>query len=548
MIFADLPVLDAVGALLVHSVKVGKLAFRKGRKLSPDDVRALAAAGRATVTVARLDRDDIGEDAAATRVAEALAGPNVALATAFTGRCNVLATAAGVLVVDRERLDRINLVDEAVTVATLPPYDVARPREMVATVKIIPFAVSQAVLDACIAVATDGGSLVRVAAFRPRAVGLIQTRLPGIKESVLDKTVDIINGRLAALGCPPVSESRCAHETAALAAAIADMRRRGSEMVLIAGASAITDRRDVIPAAIERAGGRVDHFGMPVDPGNLLLLGRLADDTHVLGLPGCVRSPKVNGFDWVLQRLIADLPVTRSDIMRMGAGGLLKEIPTRPQPRAGADDTATVVAPRAPKIAAIVLAAGRSSRMGAANKLLTDVDGVPMVRRAVEAAAHSQARPVIVVTGNDQGKVQAALRGCKATFVHNPRFAEGMSTSLQAGLAALPANVDGALVCLGDMPLVTAASLDRLIAAFNPLEGRAICVPTWNGKRGNPVLWDRRFFAAMADLAGDVGAKHLIGEHADLVAEVAMSDDAVLTDIDTPEALAALRQAGTKQA
>src|SRR6185312_11697444 len=192
MIFADLPVLDAVGALLVHSVKVGKLAFRKGRRLSPDDARALADAGRATVTVVRLDHDDIGEDAAATRIAAALAGPNVKLATAFTGRCNILATAAGILVVDRERLDRINLVDEAVTIATLPPYDVAQPREMVATVKIIPFAVSKAVLDACIAVATDGAPLVRVAAFRPRSVGLIQTRLPGIKESVLDKTVDVV--------------------------------------------------------------------------------------------------------------------------------------------------------------------------------------------------------------------------------------------------------------------------------------------------------------------------------------------------------------------
>jgi molybdenum cofactor cytidylyltransferase len=152
------------------------------------------------------------------------------------------------------------------------------------------------------------------------------------------------------------------------------------------------------------------------------------------------------------------------------------------------------------------------------------------------------------VTGNEQGKVQAALRGCKVTFVHNPDFAEGMSTSLRAGLAALPGKVDGALICLADMPLVTPAVLDRLIAAFNPDEGRAICVPTWNGKRGNPVLWDRRFFAEMANLAGDVGAKHLIGEHADLVAEVAMPDGAVLTDIDTPEALAALRQAGTKEA
>src|SRR5919198_2477165 len=147
MIFADLPVLEAEGALLVHSIRIGKLAFRKGRTLSADDVRALAEAGRTTVTAARLDPQDVGEDAAATRIAEALAGRNVVLATAFTGRCNLLATAAGVLVVDRERLDRINLVDEAVTAATLMPYEIVQPREMVATVKIIPFAVSRSVLD-----------------------------------------------------------------------------------------------------------------------------------------------------------------------------------------------------------------------------------------------------------------------------------------------------------------------------------------------------------------------------------------------------------------
>jgi molybdenum cofactor cytidylyltransferase len=545
MIFADLPVSEAAGALLVHSVRIGKLALKKGRLLSVDDVSALSEAGRKTVTVARLEPGDVGEDDAAARLADSLAGGNVRLAKALTGRCNLYAEAAGLLVVDRERLDRINLVHEAVTAATLSPFDQVEAGDMVATVKIIPFAVSQEVLDACLAAAQGGEPLVRVARFRARQVGLVQTRLPGIKESVLDKTFDVMNGRLAAMGCPAATELRCDHEPAAVAAAIADLRRGGAEMVLVAGASAITDRRDVIPAAIERAGGLIEHFGMPVDPGNLLLLGRLADSAHVLGLPGCVRSPKVNGFDWVLQRLIADLPVTRTDIMRMGAGGLLKEIPTRPQPRAGSE---ALVAPPPARIAAVVLAAGRSSRMGAANKLLAEVGGVPMVRRAVDAALASAARPVIVVTGNEQGKIHAALRGCKATFVHNPSFVDGMSTSLRAGLAALPDRTDGVLICLGDMPLVTPAVLDRLIAAFNPLEGRAICVPTWNGKRGNPVLWDRRFFAEIAGLAGDVGAKHLIGEHADLVAEIAMPDDAVLTDVDTPEALTSLRQAGTKEA
>ncbi len=160
---------------------------------------------------------------------------------------------------------------------------------------------------------------------------------------------------------------------------------------MIAGASAILDRRDVIPAAIVAAGGAIDHFGMPVDPGNLLLMGRVGS-VPVLGLPGCARSPRVNGFDWVLRRLLASLPVDAAVLARMGVGGLLSEIPTRPHPRAGtAEDGPVPTAPRLPRIAALVLAAGRSSRMGTINKLLIGIDGQPMVRHAV-AAVHSPRR------------------------------------------------------------------------------------------------------------------------------------------------------------
>jgi molybdenum cofactor cytidylyltransferase len=201
---------------------------------------------------------------------------------------------------------------------------------------------------------------------------LIQTRLPGTKESVLDKTVAVTARRIDACGGRLVGEQRCAHAVDALAARI---RAVSADLVLIAGASAITDRRDVLPAAIEAAGGVVEHFGMPVDPGNLLLLARLGD-RPVLGLPGCARSPKLNGFDWVLQRLAAGLPVGRADIMAMGVGGLLMEIPTRPQPRDGTPARPGVVA-------AIVLAAGQSRRMGPDNKLLALVDGRPI--RVTEA-------------------------------------------------------------------------------------------------------------------------------------------------------------------
>jgi molybdenum cofactor cytidylyltransferase len=183
--------------------------------------------------------------------------------------------------------------------------------------------------------------------------------------------------------------------------------------------------------------------------------------------------------------------------------------------------------------------------MGKVNKLLAQVDGKPMVAHVTESLLASQARPLAVVTGHDYAAVEAVLPKRGFTLAHNPDFASGLSSSLRRGLAALPEDIDGVLVCLGDMPRVSPAIVNRLIAAFNPLEGRAICVPTWQGKRGNPVLFARRFFAEMQEIAGDTGARALIGEHAEVVCEVPMDDDAVLLDVDTPEALAELGAAPT---
>ncbi|HVB16145.1 MAG TPA: molybdopterin-binding/glycosyltransferase family 2 protein [Stellaceae bacterium] len=544
MRFGEIPVGEAEGAILAHSLRLGSAVLKKGRVLSPADIALIAEAGPGHVVAARLDPGDLREDEAAARIAAAIAGPHIAAANAFTGRANLFAEAKGVLVFDRERLDRLNLVDEAVTVGTLPPFAVVEPRQMVATVKIIPFAVPEAAVARAVDFAAYGEKLLRVAAFMPRRVALIQTRLPGLKESILDKTCDVTTQRLAALGCTLASEERCDHAAAALARRIAAAVASGADMVFVHGASVIVDRRDVIPEAVVAAGGQIDHFGMPVDPGNMLLLCHIGE-TPVLGLPGCARSPKMNGFDWVLERLVAGVPVGPRDIMRMGAGGLLAEIPSRPLPRAEASPAPATKAPApkippGPRIAALLLAAGRSSRMGS-NKLLEPIDGTPMVARTATRLLSSHARPIVAVLGNQADEVDMALGKLPVERVHNPAFAEGLSSSLKAGLAALPPAIDGVIVCLGDMPLIAGRDIDKLIAAFNPLEGRAIVVPTRHGKRGNPVLWASRFFPEMAELAGDVGAKHLIGEHADLVCEVEMDSDGVLVDIDTPDALAALR-------
>jgi molybdenum cofactor cytidylyltransferase len=306
-------------------------------------------------------------------------------------------------------------------------------------------------------------------------------------------------------------------------------------LILLFGASAIVDRNDVIPRSLVAAGGEIVHLGMPVDPGNLLMLGKLGR-TPVIGVPSCARSPKINGFDWVLERTMAGIELQARDIMDMGVGGLLMEIPSRPAPREGTEPKPK----QAAQIAAVVLAAGKSTRMGS-NKLLKPVNGTPMIRQTVETVLQSRASPVVVVTGHDAGHLKQALKGLDVVLVDNPHFAQGLSTSLAAGVGSLPASADGALMVLGDMPLVPAATLNKLISAFDPQEGRSICVPVYQGERGNPVLWGRQHFGELAGIKGDRGAKVLLVVNSDHVVEVPVGNEGVLTDFDTPDSLARLK-------
>jgi molybdenum cofactor cytidylyltransferase len=294
---------------------------------------ALRTAGIGEIIVARLDPGDVGEDEAARRLAQKLAGPGVRVEPPFTGRSNLFSEASGVLMVDVEGLGRVNDVDEAVTFATLPPYRTVTEGEMIGTVKIIPFAVTQEILSR--AAAATERPVIEVRPFAPLGVGVISTLLPGLKPSVVDKTLRALAARLAPAQAVIRAETRAPHDVAALADAIRRMAE-DCDLIIVFGASAITDRRDVIPAAVIEAGGAIERLGMPVDPGNLLLLARTAQGRPLLGAPGCARSPKENGFDWVLHRLLAGVEVRPADIRAMGAGGLLMEIISRPQPRAEA--------------------------------------------------------------------------------------------------------------------------------------------------------------------------------------------------------------------
>ncbi len=534
MKFGAVPVTQAEGGVAVHSIRQSGLVLKKGTLIGKPEIAALQAAGISEIVVARIEPGDVSEDAAAAEIAAAVAGTGVRVDRAFTGRANLFAEGAGVLVVDKDAIDRLNQVDESITFATLAAYKPVVAGEMIATVKIIPFAVAEKARDAALAAAAAARPLVRVAPYRLRKIGVVSTVLPGLATKVIEKTLKVTEERLMPAGASIVAERRVAHDQGALAKAIEEVLGEGAELVLVFGASAIADRRDVIPAAVTTIGGRIEHFGMPVDPGNLLLIADVRG-RPLLGAPGCARSPKENGFDWVLMRLLAGLKVPREAITGMGVGGLLMEIVTRPQPRA----EPPAVAPR--RVAAVVLAAGRSTRMGGPNKLLADIARRPLVRIAAEEALASRAKPVIVVTGHQREQVEKALAGLPVELVHNPDFADGLGTSVRAGIAAVPADADGAIVCLGDMPQVDAGLIDRLIAAFDPDQGALVVMPTFEGRRGNPVLWSRRFFPDLTAIEGDVGARHLIGRYSEAVVEVPLEGKAALVDVDTPEALVGVR-------
>ena len=337
MKFGPVPVAQAEGKILGHNISdpQGKRVLRKGNPLTSDDVHLLAEIGRQAVYVADLEPADIPEDTAAERIARSVCEAAARTTRPVVGRVNLLAKEWSVLRVDASRLVRINEC-QGITLATLPSHSVVRPRKIAATIKIIPFALPEPTVQAAEAIAAENGPLVQLHPLRKRTVALILSSSPYAKKRVRRNFVPALQARIEALGSelcwvdfvPLEDESG----EIALAETIQGKVAAGAELIILAGETAIMDGHDIAPRAVERSGGEITCFGAPVDPGNLLMLAYL-DGVPILGAPGCVRSKKTNVIDWVLPPLLAGDRLSRRDIIQMGHGGLLEDIPKRPMPR-----------------------------------------------------------------------------------------------------------------------------------------------------------------------------------------------------------------------
>lgn len=332
MKFGPIPLEHAENKILGHNIAGpdGRRALRKGKALTVEDVALLRDIGRKTVYVAELEPDDVEENMAASRVAQAVTGAGLRLSGPAAGRMNLMSTTLGVLRVDVEKLARLNACS-GITLATLPSQTAVPVGKMAGTVKILPFAVPEATVQQAEAV----GSLIQIDALSQKTAVLILSGSPSAKERIIEGFDPPVRTRLAALNATlqtvefiPLEDEQ---DEMKLAAYIHSWGQR-VELVILAGETAVMDRYDMAPRAIERAGGAVTCFGAPVDPGNLLLLAYLGD-VPILGAPGCVRSLKANIVDWVLPRLLVGDYLTHADIFALGHGGLLEDVPERPSPR-----------------------------------------------------------------------------------------------------------------------------------------------------------------------------------------------------------------------
>ena len=533
MIFGEFPPQQCKDSILAHTLKLPQKTIKKGSILSNTELELIEQANIEKIWVAKLEENDLHENEAATNLANALCNEQCVADVAFTGRVNLFSTISGIFCPNIDIINSFNRIDPAITLATLQSFTPVPANKMVATVKIIPFAVNNQLVQNALKLLDTNKTVLEIAPYKSHKIGVISTLLPSLKESVISKTIKTLELRLKGTNSTIDWDLRIPHTIADLAKNIAFLRDQNADLIVIFGASAITDKADVIPVAIEKSGGTVRHFGLPVDPGNLLLLAEL-NDTKIIGAPGCARSPKENGFDWVLHRTLAGIEIESSMLTGLGVGGLLMDIMSRPVPRQGSEKNI-----ENPKVAAIVLAAGKSSRMGETNKLLAKINEKPLVRISVESVLNSKVDSVTVVTGHMAEDISKTLSGLNINILKNESYKAGLSTSLAMGIQSLPTDVDAVLIVLADMPFIETHLIDKILDAYNPALGDFIIVPTAEGKRGNPVLWSRRYFDELCQIEGDIGARALIESNSESVLEVELGESARL-DVDTPEQLKSL--------
>ena len=522
---------DSIGAVLAQTYNLPGKIISKGTFVTNEIVAYFKTGNVKTILCAVPEEGDIHEDEAAEAISSAIDKNHIYADKASTGRVNFKSQSLCLVRYDRDFIKELNLVDESIAFSIVEHNQLLAEGDLIATLKIIPFFMQKKYVDRVIKILAKD-ELFKIHSLKKKEVTLIQTCFEWQKKSIFTATSNVTKARLEALGCSLKKEKLINHDYDTLRAIIRSSVKNEPEILLVSGASAITDRSDCIPKAILSEGGEIIQYGLAVDPGNLLLIGKVGNTT-VIGMPGCARSPKLNGFDWVLQLLMADIPINREELADMGAGGLLMEIASRPLPRA----LAKTVSKRENKVMGVILAAGNSTRMGNDNKLLRNIGDAPLIRNTAIEMLKSDLDSCSIVLGYQSDKVADVIKDLNVNLILNPLWKEGQASSLRAAINTLDSTYSDLLIMLGDLPGIKSSHINSIIEEHLLTDNRKskITIPSFKGQKGNPVIWGRSFFHDLSNLEGDVGGRTLFSEHPAAINILEMNDPWVVKDADTPE-------------
>ena len=522
---------DSIGVVLAQTYNLPGKIISKGTFVTNEVVGYFKTGNVKTILCAVPEEGDIHEDEAAEAISSAIDKNHIYADKASTGRVNFKSQSLCLVRYDRDFIKEVNLVDESIAFSIVEHNQLLAEGDLIATLKIIPFFMQKKYVDRVIKMLTKD-QLFKIHNLKKKEVTLIQTCFEWQKKSIFTATSNVTKARLEALGCSLKKEKLINHDYDTLRAIIRSSVKDEPEILLVSGASAITDRSDYIPKAILSEGGEIIQYGLAVDPGNLLLIGKVGNTT-VIGMPGCARSPKLNGFDWVLQLLMADIPINREELADMGAGGLLMEIASRPLPRA----LAKSVSKRETKVMGVILAAGNSTRMGKDNKFLRNIGDAPLIRNTAIEMLKRNLDTCSIVLGYQSDKVAAVIKDLNINLILNPLWKEGQASSLRAAINTLDSTYSDLLIMLGDLPGIKSSHINSIIEEHLLTDNRKskITIPSFKGQKGNPVIWGRSFFNDLSNLEGDVGGRTLFSEHPAAINMLEMNDPWVVKDADTPE-------------
>ncbi len=530
----EVKVFEAEGLILANDIELKSSIIKKGTKLSSSNISSLKLAGLETISCYKPNKNDIDAKTAIGMVAAAITGNNTAYILNDDGYCHIFAEKNGIIDIDEVRINRFNNSHPDIFINTIKKDEIVKKDDLLAVIRIIPYLINIDEVNNTIHTNTGQGSLISVADFNIKTTTLIQTTMPDTEEQLTSSTKIYLEELLLKADCKLKSDIKCEHNSEDIANSIYTAINQGAEFIIISPAKPTYGKSDIIPTALKESAIDIYKIHIPVETGFDTILAYKGKRIPVIQIPHNYHLGNNDTINKLICKLISKQKFNIEDITQLGFGSLsIKSNITNKTKSELLSGTSTKAKGKS-TIAAIILAAGRGTRMGGNNKLLHEINDEPLFLQSIKSALKSKASPIIVVTGFEADRTEEYLRAYDVVILRNTGYKMGIKTSIDLALSSLPHSVDGALLIPADMPGITTEHIDKLIKSFKPNKKEALCISEFEGVKKNPILWPRNLFADANLIPDNSHLRPVFLEHTDYTKAVKTKNELDIIDINTP--------------